>query len=74
MEWYHAILDPDAPTSHHVGKHHVSAESVPNYSNLMGPSNARLGMLAEVRHDIISAAGFLDAVGEHGDAGRALDF
>lgn len=60
-----AILDPEAPGAHHICQHHVCAQPVSNDGDLRGVRHARLGVLAEVLHDLVAAAWLLACVRQH---------
>ena len=68
-----AILNPNAPTAHHVGQHHVGREAVADNSNLMRSCNTSFRVLAEVGQDLITTAGFLHGMREDMDASSFLD-
>lgn len=63
-----AILNPEAPTSHHVGEHHVSRQAVTHNRNLRGIGHACFWILLEILHDLATAAWFLHGMVKNSDA------
>ena len=62
-----AVLDPNTPTAHHVGKHHVSCQPVSHNGDVTWTCHAGLWVVTEIRHDLIAAARLLDSMRENSD-------
>lgn len=59
LQWDDAVLDPEAPSAHHVGEHHVSREAVTDHCDVGRVGHAGLWIFLEVLHDFGAAARFL---------------
>lgn len=70
---HHAVPDPEAPATHHVGQHHVSCEPVAHDGHLRGVRHARLRVLPKVGHDVRPAPGLLGCVRQHVHPRALLD-
>lgn len=64
MKGLDAILDPYAPAAHHVCHHHVRREAIADDGNVTRIRDPGLRVVLEVVHDLVPAAGLLDAMGE----------
>lgn len=59
------ILNPNSPTAHHIGQHHVRHKTVSDNNYLTWVCYPSLGVLLEIRHDFVFAARLLDAMSKH---------
>jgi hypothetical protein len=66
--------DPDAPTAHPVGQHHVRGEPVADNGDVSRAGYPSLRVASEVLHDLRSAARLLYLVGKHCYPGAGFQF
>lgn len=55
-----SIFDPNPPTAHHIGQHHVGHEAISDDNDLAWMRHASLRVLLEMSHDLIFTAWLLD--------------
>lgn len=67
------VLDPDAPTAHHVGQHHVRGQPITDNGDLVRPCHPGFRVLAEVRQDLVATARLLHRMREDIEPGRFLN-
>lgn len=71
---YHTLLNPESPPAHHIRQHHISRQSISHNRNVRRVSDARLGMLLEVLHDLVATSWFLGRMGQNSDPGVLFNF